>query len=491
MRSIDLCLTLLLMVSVVQGAEGPHPERPNVILIMADDLGYESLACNGGTSYETPVFDRLARRGMRFTHCYSQPICTPSRNKIVTGRSNARNYRKFGDLDPAEITFGTLMRDAGYRTAIAGKWQLTGSGGLVHGTGTTPKKCGFEQSCMWAYERDVTPEQADAYFANFPVGPKRKMSRFWYPGILVNEEPQPTTIDDYGPDIFSDFLLDFMQQHQKEPFFIYYPMVLTHNPFVPTPGTPGLTDELKFTSDANNFGDMIRYTGKLVERFLRKLDELGLAENTLVIFTADNGTYRSLESRMGDRVVIGGKALPLDAGVHVPMLAWWQGVVKEGSVCNSLIEFSDFLPTIAEAGRAQLPADRPIDGRSFLARLKGDSYTPRESVFVHYDKSPDKEEPEFRRVRFAFDGRFKLYLDGQMFDVPEDHEEEHPLGLAGATEEISSAREKLQKVLDSMPVWEPDNRIFRGQPDALTLERRARLNQIRARQIGVETRGAP
>ena len=110
---------------------------------------------------------------------------------------------------------------------------------------------------------------------------------------------------------------------------------------------------------------------------------------------------------------------------------------------------------------------------------------------MHYDKSPDKEEPEFRRVRFAFDGRFKLYLDGQMFDVPDDYEEEHPLGLAGATEEISSAREKLEKVLDSMPAWEPDNRIFRGQPDAQTLERRARLNEIRARQVGAETGGTP
>ena len=112
-----------------------------------------------------------------------------------------------------------------------------------------------------------------------------------------------------------------MAADQLEPFFIYYPMVLTHNPFVPTPDMPGLTDEMKFESDVQFFGDMIRYSGKLVERFLNKLDELDLSENTLVIFTADNGTYRGLESRMGDRVIIGGKALPLDAGVHVPMLA--------------------------------------------------------------------------------------------------------------------------------------------------------------------------
>ncbi len=468
-------LILVLTASVACGAE-----RPNVILIMADDLGYEGLACNGGTSYETPTFDRLAKQGMRFTHCYSQPICTPSRNKIMTGRSNARNYRKFGDLDPNEITFGTLMRDAGYRTAIAGKWQLTGSGGLVHGDGTTPKKCGFEQSCMWAYERDVTSEQADAYFANFPAGLKRKMSRFWYPGILQNEELRPTTIDDYGPDIYSQFLLDFIQQNKKEPFFVYYPMVLTHNPFVPTPDTPGLSDEIKFNSDGKYFGDMIRYSGKIVERFLNKLDELGLAENTLVIFTADNGTYRGLVSRMGDRIVIGGKALPLDAGVHVPMLAWWKGKISGGSVCNDLIEFSDFLPTIVEAGQAKLPTDRPIDGRSFLARLQGKPYTPRDSIFVHYDKSPDSDEPEFRRVRFAFNGRYKLYLDGQLFDVPNDFEEEHPLDLASASADVIAAREKLQSALDAMPPWNPDNSVFKGGPDEQTRERRQRLAELKA-----------
>ena len=328
MRHLLAIPFLIASVAASTGTSCLSAERPNVILIMADDLGYEALACNGGTSYETPTFDRLAKQGMRFTHCYSQPICTPSRNKIMTGRSNARNYRKFGDLDPNEITFGTLMRDAGYRTAIAGKWQLTGSGGLLHGDGTTPKKCGFEQSCMWAYERDVTPEEAESYFASFPAGLKRKMSRFWYPGILVNEQLRPSTIDDYGPDIYSQFLLDFIQQHQQEPFFVYYPMVLTHNPFVPTPDTPGLRDEIKFNSDGKYFGDMLRYTGKIVERFLNKLDELGLAENTLVIFTADNGTYRGLVSRMGDRIVIGGKALPLDAGVHVPMLAWWKGKIS-------------------------------------------------------------------------------------------------------------------------------------------------------------------
>ena len=164
------------------------------------------------------------------------------------------------------------------------------------------------------------------------------------------------------------------------------------------------------------------------------------------------------------------------------MCRCWRGGkerFRAGSVCNDLIEFSDFLPTIAEAGQAKLPTDRPIDGRSFLARLQGKPYTPRESIFVHYDKSPGSEQPEFRRVRFAFDGRYKLYLDGQLFDIPNDFEEEHPLILASVSPDVIAAREKLQSALDAMPPWNPDNSVFKGGPDGQTRERRRRLAELR------------
>ena len=186
---------------------------------------------------------------------------------------------------------------------------------------------------------------------------------------------------------------------------------------------------------------------------------------------------------MNGRTVIGGKGLPLDAGCHAPTLAWWKGKVKPGSTCGDLIDLSDFLPTIAEAGQAELPKDRVIDGQSFLARLQGDSYdgkpyTPRSAIFVHYDKSPDSNSPDFRRIRFAFDGRYKLYLDGKMFDVPNDYEELKPIDFADADDKIKSIRTDLQRVLDQMPKWEPDNSQFNGQPDSYTVERRQRLLQL-------------
>jgi arylsulfatase A len=129
---------------------------------MADDFGYEALACNGGTTYETPAFDRIAAQGMRFTHAYSQPVCTPSRVKIMTGRSNSRNYVSFGVLKQGEITFGNILKDAGYKTAVAGKWQLSSESKDGH-KGMWWDECGFDESCMWAYAHYLKPEDLEHY----------------------------------------------------------------------------------------------------------------------------------------------------------------------------------------------------------------------------------------------------------------------------------------------------------------------------------------
>ena len=434
--------------------------RPNVILIMADDMGYEALACNGGTSFATPLFDRMTAEGMRFTNCYAQPVCTPSRVKIMTGRSNARNYRAFGDLDPKETTFGHVMKEAGYETCIAGKWQLTGG---AAGTGSFPKPSGFDASCMWAYTHDLPAPAREKY--TFFGDKVRKTSRFWNPSVIRNGEYVPTDTDDYGPDMYCGFILDFIERNKAGEFFVYYPMALTHNPFVATPNSTDRSVRAKTKSSPWFFDDMVQYAGVLVDRIRAKLDALGIAENTLVLFTCDNGTYRGIVSRMGDRVFPGGKGLPIDAGTHVPLIAWWPGVIGSNGVCTDLVDFSDFLPTIAEAAQASLPDDRVLDGRSFLPQLEGRKGDPRHAVVVHYDKNPDADPAKFRRVRFAYDGRYKLYLDGRLFDVPNDWQEERPIPVEGASEPARAARKALQTVLDSMPEWAPDNSAFPGGSD--------------------------
>lgn len=433
----------------------PISAQPNVVLVMADDMGYECISANGGTSYSTPVFERIAREGMRFSHCYSQPVCTPSRIKLMTGKYNWRNYRRFGRMEKGQSTFAHLMRQAGYATGLSGKWQLWGGPETEnHRSGMTPDEAGFDEHMYWAYNFELSVEQMRQYGSVGPPGNK-STSRFWHPGILKNGEYVHTSQDDYGPDMFSDFALDFIDRHKDERFFLYYPMVLTHSPFVATPHSETVTSKTKFESDPKYFADMVGYTDFLVGRLIDRLDELDIADRTLVLFTGDNGTHRSLQSMLGDRMVKGGKAFPEDAGTHVPLFARWPGQVPAGLVSSDLIGFSDFFATLADLTDQSMPDGDHFDGRSFLPQLFGGAGNPRDWIFVHYDRDPSLAEVPFPRVRFARTKRFKLYSDGRYFDVPRDWDENHPIATEDATPEARTIRSRLQRVLHSMPAWDP------------------------------------
>ncbi len=440
---------------LVAAAIAPLSAQPNVVLILADDMGYECISANGGMSYETPVFERIAREGLRFTHCYSQPVCTPSRIKLMTGKYNWRNYSRFGHLEKGETTIAHLMQQAGYVTGLAGKWQLWGGPETPdHRSGMDPAEAGFDEHMYWAYDFELSDEQMERYGSVGPPGNNRT-SRFWHPGILKDGEYTHTSMDDYGPDMFSAFALQFINRHRNDRFFLYYPMVLTHSPFVPTPHSDTITPESKFKSDSRYFADTVAYTDFLVGRLIDRLDELKLSENTLVLFTADNGTHRSLQSKLGNRIVKGGKAYPEDAGTHVPLFARWPGHVPSGIVSSDLIEFSDFFATLADLTKQSMSAGDHIDGRSFLPQLYGGSGSPRDWVFVHYDRDPSMEAVPFPRIRFARTKRFKLYSDGRFFDVPHDWEEERPIPAEDAPPEVLAIRSKLRRVLQSMPAWHP------------------------------------
>ncbi len=395
-------------------------DKTNVILIMADDIGYECYGAYGGTSYKTPVLDRLAEKGTRFNHAYSQPLCTPSRVKIMTGLSNVRNYASFSTLKKTERTFGHMMSEAGYRTAIAGKWQLLGAEHYkapIKGAGTRPKDAGFERHCLWQVDK---------------LG-----ERFWGPKVTIDGEIKQFPKEVYGPDVYCQFLLDRMEEYKDEPFFLYYPMVLVHSPFVPTPDSV----DKKSRNKQRNFADMVAYMDKLIGRIVDKSEALGIARKTLILVTGDNGTHKSLKSYMGDKLIVGGKGSPTDAGTRVALFGYQPGTFPAGKVSNALIEFSDFVPTIAEATGAE--ALSPTDGVSFLPQLQGRKAAGRESIFIYYWPRPEKGEP----TRFVRNRRWKLYGDGRLFDVKNDVLEKNPVP-AGKSKTL---RGILQQALDRMP----------------------------------------
>lgn len=411
------------------------PARPNIIVIMADDLGYECLECNGGTSYKTPNLNQFAKTGVRFTHAYAQPLCTPTRVQLMTGQHNFRNWQSFGTMAPTEKTFGHMMQRAGYRTVMSGKWQFysyEGSPSPRRATGMKPEQSGFDEYLLW---HDLFTET--------------KGSRFADPVISENGKIRKDTKGKYGPDLFVDYLDGFMERNKNQPFFAYYPMTLTHAPFNPTPRSADWTKGDRLKDDPKYYGDMVQYMDHCVGRVLKSVDRLGLGQRTLVVFYGDNGTPKEITSRMGSKVIPGGKGLTTDAGMHVPMMARWQGVSPEGRVCPDLIDSTDFVPSMVEATGAKWFDGRPLDGRSFIPQVRGQKGNPRQWAFSHYDPHPGCKV-NFTPTRLAWDHRWKLYLDDKLYDIQNDYLEKSPIPAATASPEAKAARAKLRAALDQM-----------------------------------------
>jgi arylsulfatase A len=399
-------------------------KRPNIVFIMADDIGQPVLGCYGGTSYETPNLDRLAATGIRFNHCYSSPVCAPSRVKIMTGRYGFRNYKAWGHIPPEEITFGHVLKDVGYATAIAGKWQMV----LQKTDPDHVTKMGFEENSVFGWHE----------------GPKYHGPLIYENGKL-RQEPQ----DRYGPDIFCQFIIDFIKRNKDKPFLAYYSTTLAHE----------ISNDLKTPPPVGPNGryqtykELVEYMDKLIGRLVSTLDELNLRENTLILFTTDNGTppefitkavngkYMSepIVSKMGDKTVDGGKGKLTDAGTRVPLIANWPGTAPAGKVCDDLVDFSDFMPTFAELAGTTPPKDRPIDGVSFAPQLMGKRGNPRQWAYCQRGGKA-----------WARTQRWKLYRDGRLYHMEKDPLEKSPILPGNDTTDSSAVRKKLQTVFDDL-----------------------------------------
>lgn len=435
MRRLTICLLLLCAATattpIEAAGQGAQTRKTNIILIMADDLGYETIGANGGTSYRTPALDRMAATGARFTHCYAQPLCTPTRVQLMTGQYNVRNYVMFDTLDPRATTFGNLLHQAGYATAIAGKWQLGRDPEL-------PKKFGFDESCLWQHTR--------------------RPPRYANPGLEINGVRKDYANGEYAPDLVNDYALDFITRKKDGPFLLYYPMILTHDPYQPTPDSPDWDPKAigeQVNRNVRHFGEMVTYMDKLIGKLVARLDALGIRDNTLILFLGDNGTGRGASSlmgetmggKMGDKSIRGGKGTTTTYGMHVPLIANWPGKMVAGKVHSDLVDTTDFLPTLLEVAGAKPRAGLKLDGRSFLPQLRGKKGRPRDWIYSWY--SPRQLPNTSLTVReFAFNDRYKRYRTGEFFDLGKDVEEKEPLKPASLKGEAAAAAKLLQKALD-------------------------------------------
>lgn len=371
--------------SPAPAAQARRQGPPNVILILADDFGVEGVNAYGG-EYNTPNIDRLAAEGIRFDNAHATPLCSPSRIRLMTGMESARNYEAFGYMAPGTRTFGNMMKDAGYTTGMVGKWQLMGNG-FDGRKGITPEAAGFDESYLWQLQA-LTP----------------KGSRYWGPTRATNGRPKINE-EGFGPDYDSKYALDFISRNKARPFFLYYSMVLTHDPFVQTP------DSLTATGAKARFTGMVSYMDRLVGDVMARLKAEGLDENTVVIFTGDNGTSRQITSMRSGHPVQGGKGTPTVNGTHVPLIVRAPGVVKEGSVSSALVDFSDVVPTLADIAGAPDKAGK-VDGVNQWPVITGKIPAARKSIFMHY-----APVWQFEPVRFAFDAGWKLYGDGRFVAI--------------------------------------------------------------------------
>ena len=441
-------LLVLLLISSLQATIAVSPvlnlSKPNIVLIMADDLGIETMGSYGGTLYKTPNLDRLAANGARFEHCYAQPICTPSRVQLMTGQYNVRNYTKFGLLPRGETTFAHKLKAEGYATCIAGKWQLGRQK-------DAPQHFGFDEALLWQHTRD----------GRMKIDGKRIDKRYENPILEKNGKSLVYNDGEFAPDLMVDFILDFIERKTEQPFLVYYPMILTHCPFVPTPHSkdwdPTSAGSPTHKGDKAYFGDMVEYVDHLVGKIEAELERHGLLENTYLIFTGDNGTDRNIVSMLNGKPFPGRKGSLTNGGTHAPLIASRPGTIPS-KVHNDLIDFSDFLPTFCEIAKSSTDG-LTLDGVSFLPQLHGEAGKPRRFVYCWYnrDMTPGKTQATARNQRY------KLYESGEFYDVPNDLQEKQPLATDSLTPKQVAIKGELQGVLNHYEQFDRVGQVVDGR----------------------------
>lgn len=409
--------------------------KPNIILIVANDFGFEIPTYNGGQSYSTPNLDSMAANGIQFTQCYNHPDGSPSRMAILTGKYNFRNYVRWGFLPPDEKTIGNMLNDAGYATCWVGKWQLNGGDSRIRGAGF------------------------DKYLAFSPFNDDgQRVHRYKDPKLYENGNylPDSVTKGKYSEDMCFDYLSKFIDDNKQNSFFAVYATLLVGYPYVPTPDDPEFatwnSDNDLTLQDKKYYPGMVSYLDKMVGKVIQKLKDEGIADNTIVMFTSATQSYQGITSMWDGQKIKGTKTTTSKAGTNMPLLAYWPGKItpKKSSV---LIDFTDFLPSLADIAAIPVPANYgTLDGTSFyddLLQVRGED---RDWVFCHWDNNLFDNVPV---ERFINNKIYKLYDtvgegNGKFYKIKNDLFEEHPIPDSLLTAVQKQTKAYFRSILDTM-----------------------------------------
>lgn len=440
MRSISLSVLVATALVHFLTASLSAEQRPNVLVILCDDIGAHELALYGHPKHQTPVLDELGRTGIWFTTGYSTPICHPTRFCIMTGQYGHHNgvYHFPGrpggppsntgpDDIASHLSFGKLFQAAGYATAHAGKWQLSGE------HPTLIRETGFDEYCMWAYKHNLPPgaEHDGAWEGK----PGSKTCRYWHPSVVQNGRYLDTDDNSYGPDIYSDFILDFVERADDKPFFVYYPMALTHGQFFSTPdSTQTLEDRFKHNRE-ENWQANVEYTDKIIGKLVDGLERLGKRDNTLLIFVGDNGTGGH------------GKGQTTEMGCRVPFIVSGPALVEPIGQSSELVDISDVVPTICEVAGIEFPEDHIIDGVSFASYLRGETKPQRDWIYAYL--GPKRV---VRTKRWLLENNSMTEF-GQLYDCGESRDGSGYRDVTDSDEqEVQSAKAMMLEILADKPV---------------------------------------
>ena len=408
--------------------------RPNIVYILADDLGFAELGCNGADKYKTPNIDALANAGVRFTRFYTAPLCGPSRALILTGRYAFRTGAVTQDAcktiirtgEKAEVMIPTVLKKAGYATAMIGKWgQLSPSG----------------DPAEWGFEHDFHFKASGMYWNSARVKTMTEDGKVRGDPdtYVIDGKTIPVKDNEYIPDLMHKDAIAWIEAHKGGPFFLYYSMSHVHGEILPTPDSgPNPAGEDAATRLARHYDDNIRYMDKLVGKLMSELDRLKLRDNTLIVFMGDNGTAKAHApvATIGGQRLEGEKGSMKEGGGLVPFFAIWPGVTPAGKVNPNVADASDLLPTFAEVAGASLPNGRVIDGRSLVSQFKGDTKSPRTWAFCQLSNN-----------YYVREAGWKLDQAGVLYDMKDAPFKEVAVAADSKDEAALAARQRLAAAL--------------------------------------------